>query len=75
MGTTAERKSLQKMIEDAKANKFDVILAKELSRLAHNSELSYQIKNLCENQGIHIRQCHKYLKINQYAKGPKTKVH
>ena len=53
-GTTAKRKNLQKMIEDAQNKKFDVILAKELSRLARNGELSYQIKNLCENQGIHI---------------------
>lgn len=34
--------------------KIDVILAKELSRLARNGELSYQIKNLCENHGVHI---------------------
>jgi site-specific DNA recombinase len=32
-GTTAKRKQLQKMIEDAEAKKFDIILAKELSRL------------------------------------------
>ncbi|WP_272941170.1 recombinase family protein [Bacillus coahuilensis] len=48
------RKNLQRMIEDAHAKKFDIILAKELSRLARNGELSYKIKNLCENQGIHI---------------------
>ncbi|MYL35537.1 recombinase family protein [Pontibacillus yanchengensis] len=53
-GTTAKRKNLQKMIEDAQDKKFDMILAKELSRLARNGELSYKIKNLCENQGIHI---------------------
>ncbi|PAQ14741.1 recombinase family protein [Bacillaceae bacterium SAOS 7] len=53
-GTTAKRKNLQKMIEDAQNKKFDIILAKELSRLARNGELSYKIKNLCENQGIHI---------------------
>jgi site-specific DNA recombinase len=53
-GTTAKRKQLQKMIEDAEAKKFDIILAKELSRLARNGELSYKIKNLCESQGIHI---------------------
>ncbi|WP_241494603.1 recombinase family protein [Bacillus coahuilensis] len=53
-GTTAKRKNLQRMIEDAHAKKFDIILAKELSRLARNGELSYKIKNLCENQGIHI---------------------
>ncbi|MDY7217735.1 recombinase family protein [Bacillus subtilis] len=54
-GTTAKRKKLQRMIEDAQDKKFDIILAKELSRLARNGELSYKIKNLCEkNQGIHI---------------------
>lgn len=42
------------MIQDSEEKKFDVILAKELSRLARNGELSYKIKNLCENQGIHI---------------------
>ncbi|WP_096187054.1 recombinase family protein [Evansella halocellulosilytica] len=53
-GTTAKRKNLQKMIDDAQDKRFDIILAKELSRLARNGELSYKIKNLCENQGIHI---------------------
>ncbi len=53
-GTTAKRVNLQRMIEDAQDKKFDIILAKELSRLARNGELSYKIKNLCENQGIHI---------------------
>lgn len=53
-GTTGKRKNLQRMIEDAEEKKFDVILAKELSRLARNGELSYKIKNLCETQGIHI---------------------
>ncbi|ART78516.1 recombinase family protein [Sutcliffiella horikoshii] len=53
-GTTAKRKNLQKLIQDAQEKKFDIILAKELSRLARNGELSYKIKNLCENQGIHI---------------------
>jgi site-specific DNA recombinase len=49
-----KEKNLQQMIEDAQVKKFDIILAKELSRLARNGELSYKIKNLCENQGIHI---------------------
>jgi site-specific DNA recombinase len=53
-GTTANREQLQKMIKDAEEKKFDVILAKELSRLARNGELSYKIKNLCENHGIQI---------------------
>nr|WP_241964542.1 recombinase family protein [Paraliobacillus zengyii] len=42
------------MIGDVQEKKFDIILAKEHSRLARNGELSYKIKNLCENQGIHI---------------------
>lgn len=53
-GTTSKREQLQQMIKDAEDKKFDVILAKELSRLARNGELSYKIKNLCESQGIHI---------------------
>lgn len=53
-GTTGKRDQLQKMIRDAEEKKFDIILAKELSRLARNGELSYKIKNLCENNGIHI---------------------
>jgi site-specific DNA recombinase len=53
-GTTAKRKNLQKMIQDAQEKKFDIILAKELSRLARNGELSYKIKNLCETKGVHI---------------------
>ncbi|WP_245741905.1 recombinase family protein [Anaerobacillus arseniciselenatis] len=53
-GTMGKRKNLQKMIEEAQEKKFDIILAKELSRLARNGELSYKIKNLCENQGVHI---------------------
>lgn len=53
-GTKAKRENLQRLIEDAKAKKFDVILAKELSRLARNGELSYQIKNIAENNKVHI---------------------
>lgn len=49
-----KRPALKRMIEDAKMKKFDIILAKELSRLARNGQLSYEIKNLAEIQGIHI---------------------
>lgn len=42
------------MIEDAKAKKFDVILAKELSRLARNGGLSYKIKDIAMQNNIHI---------------------
>jgi site-specific DNA recombinase len=53
-GTKDKRENLQRLIEDAKTKKFDVILAKELSRLARNGELSYQIKNIAENNKVHI---------------------
>lgn len=53
-GTTSKRPALQEMIQDAKDKKFDVILAKELSRLARNGELSYQIKNLAEQNEFDI---------------------
>ncbi|WP_233880278.1 recombinase family protein [Virgibacillus halodenitrificans] len=49
-----KRPELKRMIEDAKMGKFDIILAKELSRLARNGQLSYEIKNLAEHRGIHI---------------------
>lgn len=53
-GTTSKRPELQSMIQDAKEKKFDVILAKELSRLARNGELSYQIKHLAEQNQFDI---------------------
>lgn len=54
-GTKAKKRpQLKRLIEDAKKKKFDIILAKELSRLARNGQLSYDIKNLAENRGIHI---------------------
>lgn len=53
-GTTAKRPELQRMITDAKAKKFDVILAKELSRLARNGGLSYEIRDIAEYNRIHI---------------------
>ncbi|MDI5789151.1 recombinase family protein [Bacillus licheniformis] len=42
---TKKRPQLKRMIEDARMNKFDIILAKELSRLARNGQLSYEIKS------------------------------
>ena len=53
-GTKSKRKNLQRLLNDAEEGKFDIILAKELSRLARNGELSYQIRNLAERNGIHI---------------------
>jgi len=54
-GTSSrKRTNLLKLIEDAKAKKFDVILSKELSRLARNGKLSYEIKEIAEKHQIHI---------------------
>jgi site-specific DNA recombinase len=49
-----KRKNLKRLIEDAKERKFDVILSKELSRLARNGKLSYEIKDIAENNNVHI---------------------
>lgn len=53
-GTTDKRASLQRLISDAKQRNFDVILAKELSRLARNGKLSYEIRDIALTNGIHI---------------------
>ncbi|WP_226670738.1 recombinase family protein [Metabacillus litoralis] len=49
-----KRENLRQLIEDAKEQKFDVILSKELSRLARNGKLSYEIKDIAEKHNIHI---------------------
>ncbi|CAM3464503.1 recombinase family protein [Marinicrinis lubricantis] len=53
-GTTDKRENLQRLIEDAEQRRFDVILAKELSRLARNGGLSYRIRDIAEQNRIHI---------------------
>ena len=53
-GTKADRKEMKRLIADAKAKKFDVILAKELSRLARNQKLALEIKEIIEKHGIHL---------------------
>lgn len=53
-GTTDKREKLQQLINDAETKKFDVILAKELSRLARNGGLSYKIRDIAERHKIHI---------------------
>ncbi|MFJ5622950.1 recombinase family protein [Peribacillus loiseleuriae] len=53
-GTTDKREKLQEIIADAKAKKFDIILAKELSRLARNGRLSYEIRDIAEQHKVHI---------------------
>ena len=44
-GTTSNRENLNRLIKDMEQRKFNMVLAKELSRLARNGELSYKIKN------------------------------
>lgn len=51
---TKNREKLKQLIDDAKNRRFDVILSKELSRLARNGKLSYEIKDLAEKNHIHI---------------------
>lgn len=53
-GTKGNRPGLKALIEDGKAGKFDVILAKELSRLARNGRLSYELRDICLLNSIHI---------------------
>ncbi|MBS4539450.1 recombinase family protein [Clostridium sp. D2Q-11] len=53
-GTVENRKNYQLMLDDAQAGKFDIILAKELSRLARNQGLSMKLKELLENNSVHL---------------------
>jgi site-specific DNA recombinase len=53
-GTKSNRPGLKRMIEDGKAGKYDVILAKELSRLARNGKLSYDLRDTCQQNNIDI---------------------
>lgn len=53
-GTNDNREGLKRLIADAENKKFDVIVAKELSRLCQNVGLTYQLKNIAETKDIHI---------------------
>lgn len=53
-GTKFCRKEMNRLIADAKGKKFDIILAKELSRLARNQRLALEIKEVIEKHGIHL---------------------
>lgn len=54
-GTHTNRKGLNQLINDAKKHKFELILAKELSRLARNVPLAYQLKELLNKYKIHLK--------------------
>ncbi len=53
-GTHGKRPGFIQMLEDAKENKFDIILAKELSRLVRNIGLSEEFKRTVLSNKIHI---------------------
>ena len=53
-GTKFNRPGLKKLIEDIKAKKFDIIVSKELSRLARNGELSYKLRSIAESHGVEL---------------------
>jgi site-specific DNA recombinase len=52
--TKGNRPGLKALIEDGKAGLFDVILAKELSRLARNGRLSYELRDIILLNNLHI---------------------
>lgn len=53
-GTNSNRSGLNKLIEDAKNHKFDVVLIKEWSRLSRNTSDSFILKNIFEELNIKI---------------------
>lgn len=53
-GTKFNRPGLQELIEDIKNKKFDIIVSKELSRLARNGELSYKLRSIAELHGVDL---------------------
>lgn len=53
-GTHAKRPGFNELVEDAKAGKFDAVLAKELSRLARNIGISHEFKQVILANNIHI---------------------
>lgn len=53
-GTNSNRKAFKKLIQDAKQKKFDVVISKELSRLARNARISLEFKDVIMDKGIHI---------------------
>lgn len=53
-GTTSNREELKRLIEDVKKDKFDLVISKELSRLARNGELSHKLKNDFQSHNIHM---------------------
>jgi len=53
-GTKTKRKALDELINDAEHGLFNVIVVKELSRLARNTEYAHKIKRIMTNLDIRI---------------------
>lgn len=55
-GTSKEkrRKAFLQLLEDMKAKKFDVVIAKEISRLGRSGDLLYKFRNIAKENSIHI---------------------
>lgn len=51
-GTIENRDDFERLLKDAREDKFDIIISKELSRLARNVALSYKIKMITEDFNI-----------------------
>lgn len=53
-GTSINRKGMNQLLKDAKAKKFDVIIAKEFSRISRNGAFSYEFRDLIRENNIHF---------------------
>ena len=51
-GTIENRADFERLLKDAREDKFDIIISKEISRLARNVALSYKIKMIAEDFNI-----------------------
>lgn len=67
-GTSDNREGLKRLIADAENKKFDVIVAKELSRLGRNVELLYKLKRIAESKGVRIITLDGKVDTNDIAK-------
>lgn len=67
-GTTDNHEGLKKLIQDAENKEFDIIVAKELSRLGRNMELLYQLRRVADNKGIRLITLDGKVDIQDFSK-------
>ena len=53
-GTLENRADLDRLLKDAQENKFDMIVSKEISRLARNAEFAFKLKRITEDYNIDL---------------------